>query len=67
MAAVTIQATGRQWKALLLFGFLTFFVGAVVTGLAADNRFTHAFGVVLVIFSLIMVVLSRIGAWWQNE
>jgi uncharacterized membrane protein YoaK (UPF0700 family) len=67
MAAVTIQATGRQWKVLLLVGFLTFFVGAVIAGLATNESFARSFGLVLVTFSLIMVVISRIGGWWQNE
>jgi FtsH-binding integral membrane protein len=65
-AAVTIQATARQWKALLLLGFLVFFGGMVLAGLA-DERFTHAFGEFLVIASFVMIVVSRIGAWWQNE
>jgi hypothetical protein len=66
LAAVTIQATARQWKALLLFGFLVFFGGMLLMGLA-DDGFTHGFGAFLVIASLVMVVVSRFGAWWQNE
>ena len=66
MSAVTIQATGRQWKVLLLVGFLMFFIGAIVVGLN-DSGFLHSFGIVLVTFSLLMIVLSRIGGWWQND
>jgi len=66
-AAVTIQATAAAMEsAVTVWVHGVFLAGWVLVGLA-DEGFTHGFGAFLVIASLVMIVVSRIGAWWQNE
>ena len=58
--AVTIEATGKQWKFGQLCGVATCIIGAVA--LAASP----AFGVFAIIIGLMVFIGARIAAWWYH-
>jgi len=58
--AVTIEATGKQYKKVQLIGLLIFFIGFIFL-------FTYPpVGIVGSLLGLGLYIYSRFGAWWQH-
>jgi len=68
--AVTIEATGKQWKAgqlifaaVMVLGIATCSVGA---GMTPSDNGTLSTGMVLLVVGFAGIVGCKIGAWWHH-
>jgi hypothetical protein len=70
----TIQLTSKRWKALMLVAFIMVVAGASAGGilLAREPRLlTHptwlmVIAAALFIAGLVLLVMARVGAWWDH-
>jgi hypothetical protein len=58
---VTIESTSKTWKLLTIVAILVFLIGGTVG--ATDREF----GFSLVGLSVLIFVVSKVGAWWNNR
>lgn len=71
---VTIQATGKLWKAIAALGALTL-IGGIIWGCTGLQLREPGADVVKIIVSplllsfggLIVYMVGRVGAWWMHE
>lgn len=59
-SVVTIQQTNRRWKAVKLVSWL-----GIVAGLLLIQS-AQGFGITLLTFGIIGLIVARFGAWWTN-
>src|SRR5262245_27946129 len=70
ISAITVEQTGKRWKAAeLLFAMLT--IGGCVTTIASTSGGDHSttsmvIGAASFWIGLIGFVVARVGAWWQH-
>lgn len=70
IAAHTIEATGKKWKAMQLFGAVAFLLGIFGFCSAAmqpePSGSTGAVMVLMVLGGLVLTIGARVGAWWNH-
>ena len=73
-STVTVEATGKKWKALQFLGPLAVIFGIIMLIIAlATMNGEPIIGVILLVLSIILIVggiiasfIGRIGAWWYH-
>jgi hypothetical protein len=67
----TIELTNKKWKLTKLFGWVFLVLGIYLLGSGSQNGgFQNpmtGMGVCVVLISLAVLVVGRIGAWWSNK
>lgn len=69
IAVQTIEATGKKWKMMQLFGGLLLVLGfaGVCGGAASSSSGDNPMVVALVVLAgLILLLWGRFGAWWHH-
>lgn len=59
--AVTIESTSKTWKLLTIVAILVFLIGGTVGATDRESGFS------LVGLSVLIFVVSKVGAWWNNR
>lgn len=57
---VTIEQTSKKWKVLTLISILTIVASVFVISEIGPT------GLLLTFFGILLHIISRIGAWWNN-
>jgi hypothetical protein len=74
-AVWTIERTGKTWKLLLLVGVVLMLAGLGLGALAFDVRhmrfdrptpLTFYAGAALALAGVVLMIVGRIGAWWNH-
>lgn len=74
-AVWTIERTGKTWKLLLLIGVVLMLAGLALGALAFDVRhmrfdrptpLSFYAGAVLALAGVVLMIVARIGAWWNH-
>ena len=65
---MTIQATGKDNKALLAVSAVIGTLGGIIyfVGAASRDGGTMTTGIVFFVIGLVVGIVGRIGAWWDN-
>lgn len=59
-SVVTIQQTNKRWKAVKLASWLGIVAGVLLMQSA------QGFGITLLTFGVIGLIVARFGSWWTN-
>lgn len=64
----TIQATGKNWKAMKACGFIALAIGvvALLGGMANQSADLASSGLALSGLGLFSYLCGKIGAWWNH-
>lgn len=70
IAAQTIEATGKKWKLMKLFGVVLIVLGfaglcSAVSNTSPSGEGSAATGIML-LAGLILTIWGRFGAWWHH-
>lgn len=61
IAAITVEQTGKTYKALQAVGVILFFLGLLIWIGGSTG-----WGVSILIIGTVLYVRSRVGAWWHH-
>lgn len=59
---VEIEQTNKTWKKTKIWAVLLLFIGI---GMLSRSQL-QGLGILLIIIAVIMLIVSRMGAWWTN-
>lgn len=61
----TIQQTAKKYKAMQLIGFLIIIIGLLIA-VTNQQNIANMIGVGVIVLGGIVVVISKMLAWWNN-
>ena len=72
---VPIEITKKKWKKIQLLAVLIAFIGAffLIKGFFGTFNsgktwnITETFGFIVIIIAVIVMIVAKIGAWWDNR
>jgi len=64
----TIEKTSKYWKGHILLSTLAIFVSfaLIIVAAGSDNPAFGAISVLLLMFSILWTIVSRVGKWWYH-